>query len=292
MLGKLLKHEFKATSRYFMFLYTAVIGLAIINKIFWLIPAENVVMDIVRGFITFAFVMATVATVIFSFVIIIYRFYKNLLSDEGYLSFTLPVTSTKHIISKLLISVMWSIVTVIVVIASLLIIAINTGFYSAFPEVWNTMKQFFELNPEMIKFVVEMFIIFIVAMFSLTLMLYAAMSIGHLFSKHRVLASIGSYFGLYFAVQAINTIVLGITMAVGFGPSAFTSLESSSEVEFTMTNSMDLSTVFSGGAGLTYNNFLDMISLIFIISVVMQIALGVVYFLVTRYILKKKLNLE
>jgi len=292
MLGKLLKYEIKATSRYFMFLYSAVIGLAIINKIFWLIPTENVVVNVIRGFITAAFVIATVATVIFSFVIIIYRFYKNLLSDEGYLSFTLPVTATKHIISKMLISVMWIIVTGIVVIGSLLIIAINTGFYTAFPGVWDLITQFFKLNPEFIKFVVEGIIVLIAGMFSLTLMLYTAMSIGHLFSKHRVIGSILSYFGLYFAVQAINTIVLAVTMAVGFGPDAFNSLNTSSNVQFNMTNSMDLSTAFTGGAELSYNNFLNMISSIAIIVLVMQIILAVVYFLATRYILKKKLNLE
>lgn len=292
MLGKLLKYELKATSRYFMFLYSAVIGLAIINKIFWLIPTDNAVMDVVRGFITFAFVIATVATIIFSFVIIIFRFYKNLLSDEGYLSFTLPVTATKHIISKMLVSVMWIIVTVIVVIGSLLILAIDTGFYTAFPEVWSLINQFFDLNPEFVKFVVEMLIVLIVAMFSSTLMLYTAMSIGHLFSKHRVVASIVSYFGLYFAVQTINSIVLAVTMAVGFGPTAFTSLEASNDVQFNMANSMDLSTMFTGEAGITYSNFLNMISAIAIIVVVMQIVLAVAYFLVTRYILKRKLNLE
>lgn len=291
MLGKLLKYEFKATSRYFMFLYSAVLGLAIINKIFWLIPTDNVVMNVVRGFIMAAFVIATVATLIFSFVIIIYRFYKNLLSDEGYLSFTLPVTSTKHIISKMLISVLWIIVTGIVVMISLLIMAIDTGFYGALPEVFHFMGEFFKANPEMIKFVIEMILIMMVAMFSGTLMLYTSMSIGHLFSKHRVIASIVSFFGIYFVVQALNSIILGITMAIGFGSDAFTAMGSETDVSVNM-NSMDLSSVFTGPAGLTYNTFLDIISSIFIVTVIMQIVLGTVYFLVTRYILKKKLNLE
>jgi hypothetical protein len=128
MLGKLLKYEWKATARYFVFLYAAVLGMALLNKFFWFIESENVVLNVLRGIITAVFVLLIIASFVFSFVIIIYRFYKNLLSDEGYLSFTLPVSVSKHIISKMLIGALWSFLTVIVLILALLILAINTGF--------------------------------------------------------------------------------------------------------------------------------------------------------------------
>ena len=38
-------------------------------------------------------------------VILIQRFYKNLLGSEGYLMFTLPVTVTQHLLSKTIIAV-------------------------------------------------------------------------------------------------------------------------------------------------------------------------------------------
>ena len=292
MLGKLLKYEFKATSRYFMFLYSAVLGLAIINKIFWLIPTDNVVMNVVRGFIMAAFVIATVATLIFSFVIIIYRFYKNLLSDEGYLSFTLPVTSTKHIISKMLISVLWIIVTGIVVIISLLIMAIDTGFYGALPELFGLFKGFLSSNPEFKGFMVDVILLVLVAMFTGTLMLYASMSIGHLFSKHRVIASIVSFFGIYFVIQVINSIILGVSIAIGFGTDTFNAMGSGTADALVDPGTISPGIIFTGTTGLSYNTFLNMMSTIFIVTICLQIALGVLYFLVTRYILKKKLNLE
>lgn len=48
-----------------------------------------------------------VAMGIFVLVFIIDRFYKGLLGNEGYLMFTLPVTSTAHIASKALTSMIF-----------------------------------------------------------------------------------------------------------------------------------------------------------------------------------------
>ena len=38
---------------------------------------------------------------VLSVVVVVVRFYQNLISDEGYLSFTLPVTAAQHIAAKL-----------------------------------------------------------------------------------------------------------------------------------------------------------------------------------------------
>ncbi len=52
----------------------------------------------------------------------IQRFNKNLLSDEGYLMHTLPVKPWKHIASKLLASMLWMIGSVVVALISILVI--------------------------------------------------------------------------------------------------------------------------------------------------------------------------
>ncbi|MBO5339330.1 MAG: hypothetical protein J6A96_06490 [Clostridia bacterium] len=86
----------------------------------------------------FAAVMATVAMIIAVFgiqtilkafpvvitVITVVNFYKTLITDEGYLTFTLPVHPVKILTSKLLNSVVWSyIVSITTTIASFVILA-------------------------------------------------------------------------------------------------------------------------------------------------------------------------
>ncbi len=292
MLKKLLKHELKATARFFLFLYSAVLVLAVINKLFWFIGIDNMVFNVVKGLITAAFVISIVGTILFTFLIIIYRFYKNLLTDEGYLSFTLPVNSTKHIVSKMLVSVLWVILTLVTMIITVLIMGIGTDFYNSLSMVLELAGEFFRANPELIKFVVLIIIMLIFAMFTGILMFYTSMAIGHLFSKHRIVASIISFFVIYFIVQAVNSIVLGATMLVSYGSSSLSSLGSDPEFIFTDPNSLDLSSAFIGGSGLAYENFIDMIFTIIIIAIVMQVVFSVVYFSVSRYILNKKLNLD
>ena len=49
-------------------------------------------------------------------IVAVQRFYKNLLGDEGYLMFTLPATPGQQIFSKLLVSLVWSLMGIVVVI--------------------------------------------------------------------------------------------------------------------------------------------------------------------------------
>ena len=114
MLGKLLKYEFKATSRILLPLYGALLIFAFIVKIFIGTKLDGVNMDFLGGIpavvsiFTYGATMAAVFIV--TIFIIIQRFYKNLLGDEGYLMNTLPVSTTSNISSKLISAIIWSLV--------------------------------------------------------------------------------------------------------------------------------------------------------------------------------------
>ena len=104
MLGKLFKYEVKATARIFLPLYFVLIVFAIINS-FMSFNADDFSLP---QFITLTlYIFILVGMFVASLIVMIQRFYKNLLSEEGYLMFTLPVKPYKHIISKLIVSVMW-----------------------------------------------------------------------------------------------------------------------------------------------------------------------------------------
>ena len=67
-----------------------------------------------------------------TFIVITVRFYKNLFSDEGYLTRTLPVTSGQHLLSKTIAGSIWASLDMILLLASFYIISATPFVVDAF----------------------------------------------------------------------------------------------------------------------------------------------------------------
>ena len=104
MLGKLLKYDIKALWKMMLPLILSALGVSVVGTIALRIMVEmsrsSVRMEnpfsglfiASLGMIVFVAVMGLIAFGVISTVFILYRYYKNLFTDEGYLTFTLPVT--------------------------------------------------------------------------------------------------------------------------------------------------------------------------------------------------------
>ena len=120
MLGKLLKHEFKNSARYVMAIYActaavlAVMGIALLVKLTWLNIAASVVLY-----------FAGLLVVIMTLVAVIKNFYDTLYTNQGYLSFTLPVKCSTLLISKVIVSFVWIIASIIALVLIYLVIFLN-----------------------------------------------------------------------------------------------------------------------------------------------------------------------
>lgn len=104
MLSKLIKHELRASRRIMLPFLGAVLALSVLAGISTTAMEHQVDyswLNVVYGLIIFAFVMGVMAVCVVAVVMMIQRFYKNLLGDEGYVSFTLPATVDEHIFAKL-----------------------------------------------------------------------------------------------------------------------------------------------------------------------------------------------
>lgn len=132
MLGKLMKYDLRSGIRTFSLIW---IGLALLGAINGLTIRFVLAGDTQSGLVSFVFgvlpmillVALYVAMGIFVLVFIIDRFYKGLLGNEGYLMFTLPVTSAAHIASKALTSMIFSVASAIVALLSgVLLMAVLT----------------------------------------------------------------------------------------------------------------------------------------------------------------------
>lgn len=103
MFGKLLKHEFSAVAKDLLPVYLLMIAAAVITNLLFLtrFNTPSVIAAAVFGAITVAAFVITLVTTI-------RRFRRNLLKDEGYLMFTLPVTTKQLILSKAIAAIVWS----------------------------------------------------------------------------------------------------------------------------------------------------------------------------------------
>ena len=115
---KLLKYEWKACARTCLPMYAAVLLLAAVNRLTMTDRIQELMYGIPTALLALLYVAVMVAVLVVTEVILIQRFYKSLLGDEGYLMFTLPVTVSQHIWAKTIIAVVMSIISIAAAVLS------------------------------------------------------------------------------------------------------------------------------------------------------------------------------
>lgn len=266
MLTKLLKYELKATGRVFLPLFLALLIFAGINRIFT--PLNPEIFDTSAIISMGIYFIIMVGMFVMAFIMMIQRFYKNLLSDEGYLMLTLPVKPWKHILSKLLVSMLWVISSCIVAFISIVIIALRG---EALPEISRRFSFAYQqilaqYGDWIYLFAFEALISILITLASGILLFYASMAIGQLFNQHKMLASFAAFVALNTLAQIFTSVVTLLPARSSFAH---------------LTNSP--------------NNFMTMqpvLQTVILYSILLTGIMSVAYFFIINYILSKRLNLE
>lgn len=231
MLGKLVSHEWKDSWKIMSLLNAAVLILSIIGIVFF--NADNAVelfdsSDIgqtmgvfVYSSYSMIYVLSILALSIGSTLYFYVRFYKNLYTDQGYLMHTLPVTETELIWSKAIVAIIWRIIGTLI-----MCIGISSVLYSFFQlrlgwewdEVMDAIEEVFEMGPMFVTVYIILGMLIGLGSIIFTIFKgYAAISIGQLASKNKVLASVGAYFGLHIGISIVSNIVTQFSMIVILG---------------------------------------------------------------------------
>ena len=214
MVKKLFKHEFHAYGRVMSIIYIILLTVAVATRVIMSFESDTTAYEIVSSLTLVTYCVSIFAAIGFSFVMAIIRFYKNLFTSEGYLTFTLPVTSGQHIMVKAVTAVCVDFITVLVVLISALIVIPG----EILTEIWNSLGKTISLLYEVagihsVFFGVELFIIILAASFSGIMLYYTFISIGQLFKKNRILAAVGAYF-VYYIISQIASTILTISFSV------------------------------------------------------------------------------
>lgn len=212
MLRKLIKHEFRATARImgplYLVLLVAALGANISTR--GILKTPYPVLNILGALLVMAFVVAILAVCVVSFLLMVQRFYKNLLRDEGYLMFTLPASVHQQVWSKLIVSSVWFIVTGVAVMLSFMVMALDVSFLEGAVQVMGQLFQdittYYTINGTV--FLLELLALAFVGCIGFCLQFYAALAIGHSFSNHKFAWSVGFFFILQFASQLVGSLLL------------------------------------------------------------------------------------
>ena len=208
MLGKLLKYEFRAVGRILLPVYGVyLVSYIIFNYVMFESDAFSLTAK-TTSTVFFAMMVTTVSVV--TLVLIIQRFYKNLLGDEGYLMFTLPVSTGAHIFNKILCgSAMICFGLVVATISIGIFIGTDSGFIYLFNAIGDGLgKAVEEIGLfHVLVLILETIVLAVGLCAVIVSKIYAAIAIGHMWTKHRVLGAVGAYIGMSI-VESICTDLL------------------------------------------------------------------------------------
>ena len=218
MLRKLLKHEFRATARVMIPLYLITILLALMTRAtsLWtqMVTYDNMMgrnlLEVIAFIITIGFVLALIATFVVAVIQAILRFRSNLMADEGYVMFTLPVSTHSLVWSKLIVSAVWFLGAAVVDVLALVALVANIEMFSSFARFWQEVAQqltaYYVGNG--VALILEIILLFLVSCVVTCLTFYTPLAIGHSFTQHKMLLSVAFFFAIQVAVQLISGIAL------------------------------------------------------------------------------------
>ena len=205
----LLKNDFLASARVISLFYIALIILFGVFGICALLGGGDSISAEFASKLTTARNVSIVLSILVSFLLIfvtfffvVYDFFKSLFSPQGYLSFTLPVSSNQLLGSKVIVYGGWMLLSY----AAFMLTSVYLMNYTAdevigmekisLVESLLTMLGDFPSTTQIIAYLVYMVLMFFVIFLSFVSIVYFSITVSHvrLLQKHSVVASIVIFF--------------------------------------------------------------------------------------------------
>ncbi len=269
MVKKLLKYDLRAVFKYLLVIYAIVLGTAGLNRILQLFESKQVWYVISFRSSLILLIIGIASMLLLTEILLVQRFYKNLFTNEGYLTFTLPATIHEQLWSKIFCSVICIIATVFVMFLAFFIATCGEVFTEIMKSVdfifRRVLKEVGALN--MTFYIIEWLLILLVTAGNAVMLFDTCLTIGQLAKKHRVGLAVAVFFIQYFVMQILGTVFIIIEA----------------------TKDFELFELIANEFGKNPERALHIVSLtVFVVSIL----LFLLYYFITHRILKKRLNLE
>ena len=271
MFLKLMKHELKATGRIQGILAASSLGVSLLGTLLLYLAqtlqGENLAVEILSILLFPTVLLSLVGCSAASWILVCYRFYRNKFTDEGYLTFTLPVTADQLIWSSYLTMLLWGLVSTLVLLGGVMLFlgtAIQTALegemsvFQLMQVIWENTLGLQLADPEISSYMGLSAASAVIGNLAGFLSVMMAIALGCAAAKkHKLLASFGIAYGINVLVGTLQSTV---TLTVGA--------------------SLGLSGV---GAPLWIGPAFQL---------VVSLALGLISYLTLRHLMGKKLNLN
>ena len=211
MVRKLFKHEAIYYARTLIIFEIILFSLAISTRFIMFFEFDHWVYRFIQGSSFVLFGLAAIACIYASLAMTVIRFYRNLFSQEGYLTFALPVSTNQHITVKLISSLIYQgIVSLSIFIATL--ITISGDFLNELLKaVWYILNKAFEEISFKDGLNISIYLIYFCVILLLSsiyniLLFYTCICIGQLANRARIWLAVGRYFTYGAAVEVLYTV--------------------------------------------------------------------------------------
>ena len=214
MLLKLLKYDIRAIWHQFALIWLGALLLGAVNR--FTIPwSSRPGSGLIQGLALCALVAVLVAMFVVAMIFTVQRFYRGLLTDEGYLMHTLPVRPWELVLSKLLAGVAVTCISGAVAVLTLLVmVPLKWSELFQFKLWWDLFSAVFR-HLDGVAQLLELLLVLMSALAFCISQVYFAITAGHLFRRRRILMSAAAYFAIALLVQPALTRTLSRTALFG-----------------------------------------------------------------------------
>lgn len=214
MLGKLMKYEWRGLRGPLVIILCVLFGTTLLSCA--AISTINFAYDdVVLGLSMLTIVLSLmlyyfgiIGSTIGIAIIIAVRFYKTSYTDQGYLTHTLPVTAKQLLAAKTIVAVLCHMLITVCIAVSIVIVVSTLGYRISGQlgdvlELYNETSDYFKyyFDQSLPGYIVFWIITGIISSICSVINIFGCISLGQLYTKHRVIGAILAYFALYM-VQA------------------------------------------------------------------------------------------
>ena len=223
MFAKLLKHEMKATAGSIGLLSLAALAMGLIGGIMmrYIVNAAgdyrfDDMSAIFAIFYVFIF-LGIMAYALGSELFLGYQFYKRKFTDQGYLTFTLPAHSWQIFLSSMVNIMIWTlIISIVTVLAFAAIILIGVAGMPEFQEAMDMTGLSTDIEYMFGDLKGWMILYGIAQYISSTVTMMTAITLGSVLAKkHKIMGAIGVYYAWSLIMGIISTQLLGGALIAG-----------------------------------------------------------------------------
>lgn len=223
MLGKLVKQEAKSQGKTILGMYGALAGASLlVIVLFWISKAAGGPMETIFMFGCGVYAMTVIVVFIVNFVYLCFHFYQSMYSQQGYLTHTLPVKTTQILHVKIFVSFVYLFLTGVFAVLSFFLIGfvvdgvtLGLSAGASVSVISDSLEMFLQQVSVEFDMPAAVFLLFVLAVMMLgcldaLLLFFAGSSIGQLAHRSKGACGIAAGIGLYYFSQIVSVILLMI----------------------------------------------------------------------------------